>query len=718
MGKYLFNPKIKLVLWFVFAAGLGLTGLWLMHPARPVTATEPTPTPPSISTPRPGTDFLCELLSGANCAIMNALDVAISSARTWTNPAMGAQNVPTHTLVALTFEQDMDPRTLTPKTFYLLQGATRLAGRLQYIATGKMAIFHPDMPLRPGTTYTATVTTGLRDTSGHPLPADKVWSFTTAPAADGLGAAGASLPGSGMNIYFGDLHGHTGYSDGWGVPNDAFTMARASGLDFYGLTEHAFMMDAAEWQDILHQANLATVNGQFVALPGFEYTNPRGHINVFGSDTYITATDPNYDTFAEFYDWLVAHPTAIGQFNHPSDWENTNFNDFQFYPAADQKMVLQELRTADQFFLSLNSGWHLGTLKNRDTHIANWGCCPLMGLVATALTPEAILEALANRRTFFVSPDDSNLAVTMRANGAWMGSAIPNSGSINFNITVYDPNPTGKPLRMLLYDNGIPIASTTIPNSVWSTWSPSVAAKQNHYYYAGVYQDGWHYLAYSSPIWVEKPPVARAGEPQFAAPGTTVVLDGSQSADPDGDALAYKWTQTGGAAVNLSGGNSARSAFTAPATLGNLDFKLTVVDTGGMSHADTTRVTITNKPILSISKSGPAAANPGEPITYTLTVTNTGLTDAVGLVITDVVPAGATYISGGTLLPGSVVSWNVPALPANGGTVQVSFVVETTGGIVNRHYGASCADCISATGKLAIITNPTIIYLPTIQKNK
>ena len=176
-----------------------------------------------------------------------------------------------------------------------------------------------------------------------------------------------------MNIYFGDLHSHTGYSDGAGTPPDAFTMARASGLDFYAVTEHGFMLDASEWQNLLSQANAATVDGQFVALPGFEYTHAKGHINVFGSDTYIHRDDPAYDTLAEFYAWLVAHPTAIGQFNHPSKVNNFNFDDFSFNAAADQKMVLQELRTADQFFLSYSLilrllGYHSDSSNSAKAH--------------------------------------------------------------------------------------------------------------------------------------------------------------------------------------------------------------------------------------------------------------------------------------------------------------------------------------------------------------
>jgi hypothetical protein len=418
------------------------------------------------------------------------------------NPSDGGFFVPTYTWVSVKFSIDMDPNTIHNGTFFVNQATVPVAGSVSYIAASKLAVFRPLSPLAADAIYTATVTRGVRSQGGYVMASKKVWSFTTSNNPPSIG--------QGMYTYVGDLHSHSSYSDGVGTPADAFLSARANGLDFLGLTDHSHELDAVEWQDMQTQANAATVDGEFVGLRGFEYTGVTGHINVFETDGYVAYTDPAYDTLEEFYPWLASQPDAIGQFNHPAktDIYNWNFNDFAYNAASAQKMYLREVDVypPDQYLLSLVKGWHVGAVDNSDAHEGEWGIYQNMGVVASALTKEDILDALRSRRTYATPYRD--FALVMQANGSWMGSVISNTETIRFTITAYDREPVDPILAIILYDNGVPVTVTTpLSTQVLYTWSPTIVGSPGHYYYAKAYFDfdGWAYTmpAYTSPIWTD-----------------------------------------------------------------------------------------------------------------------------------------------------------------------------------------------------------------------
>ena len=95
---------------------------------------------------------------------------------------------------------------------------------------------------------------------------------------------------------------------------------------------------------------------------------------------------------------------------------------------------------------------------------------------------------------------------------------------------------------------------------------------------------------------VEDAPIADAGADQTVAEGASVTLNGSGSFDPEGENLAYVWTQSSGIpTVTLSGETTAAPTFTAPENLSAnavLEFSLVVNDGGRDSLANTVTVTI------------------------------------------------------------------------------------------------------------------------------
>jgi len=107
-----------------------------------------------------------------------------------TNPANLATNVPLNQIVTVTFNEAMDPASITPAAFTLLSpgspggrvdGTTRveMAGTLTYDAATFTMIFTPVSKLASGATYTGTVATVVKDAMGNALQVNYVWTFST-----------------------------------------------------------------------------------------------------------------------------------------------------------------------------------------------------------------------------------------------------------------------------------------------------------------------------------------------------------------------------------------------------------------------------------------------------------------------------------------------------------------------------------------------------------
>ena len=110
-------------------------------------------------------------------------------------------------------------------------------------------------------------------------------------------------------------------------------------------------------------------------------------------------------------------------------------------------------------------------------------------------------------------------------------------------------------------------------------------------------------------------------------------------------------------------------------------------------------------PEMTISASGPGSANPGDLISYSLTVNNSGATSAPYLVIYNVLPLGAEFVSadnGGELDPDThEVLWELGPLQA-GASQTVEFTVKASQDMNNSTYGVFTvigANVVEATGQ-------------------
>ncbi|MEX2054897.1 MAG: FG-GAP-like repeat-containing protein, partial [Candidatus Andersenbacteria bacterium] len=105
-------------------------------------------------------------------------------------------------------------------------------------------------------------------------------------------------------------------------------------------------------------------------------------------------------------------------------------------------------------------------------------------------------------------------------------------------------------------------------------------------------------------------PVADAGPDQLVNPTAIVVLDGTASADPDGDSLVYRWRQIDGPKVNLLSDRTANPTFNAGEEYETYIFAVTIRDTNGATATD--NVTVATK-ALPVDTGTPVTINPTSP---------------------------------------------------------------------------------------------------------
>ena len=132
-----------------------------------------------------------------------------------TTPLPDALGVPINDRPTATFSKAMDPSTLSPLTFTLMQGINPVSGTVSFDAATNIATFAPAVVLSPGQLYTATITTGAKDTAGHALAANYTWNFNTgacsqAPVVLGSAAnfavlAGPTVTNTGATMITGDV---------------------------------------------------------------------------------------------------------------------------------------------------------------------------------------------------------------------------------------------------------------------------------------------------------------------------------------------------------------------------------------------------------------------------------------------------------------------------------------------------------------------------------
>ncbi len=336
-------------------------------------------------------------------------------------------------------------------------------------------------------------------------------------------------------LLWGDLHGHTLFSDGRGTVEEFYDFAEnVAGLDFCAVTDHAFEVLDEMWEHSKKITNRAYRPGRFVTFQAFEWSG----ITPLGGDQncYFLEDDPPILRSTSYYtpSNLQMYHGAAPKLAHVNDVFselNKRLRDRnvfciphyggrqgnpQFHDERVQRMIeifSEHRRSEDWASKFLQRGHRLGIMASTDGHYGNPGYGYLkpsfdwdrqeIGMAAVAVyaaerTRQSIFHALYDRRVYATSGE--RILLDFRADDHPMGSEYRTDAPPQLSIRAVGTAPIE---RIEIKKNG-EIAVTIQPQqpAVEHRWRDErFQPGECCYYYVRVLQsDGEE--AISSPVWM------------------------------------------------------------------------------------------------------------------------------------------------------------------------------------------------------------------------
>jgi len=340
-----------------------------------------------------------------------------------------------------------------------------------------------------------------------------------------------------MNVKFGK---YMGVSLGGGVDDEGEFAAQIRGLYFRKVAER-FAVQAQGDFSYYDQLEDGQLDGALI------YQNAKG-FKLAAAASYKWASIAGYDT------------ARIGQAAIIADWRfgSGKFGLFGTYPFADGDVVGRQVDGAFTVETLVSVPAQVGI----DVGLSVGDKVDITGYVSSMDTEQSDADLSAGLR----------LNVLVTENATWFLEAEQNQSYLQFNDD------------SRRYLTGIRLGSWNHARyNVTEGITPVNIPKVHYELLKRVVRTG------------NTAPVADAGSSRTDVPAGTVTLTGSGT-DPEGDILTYKWTQTGGTPVELSGANQASASFTGVAGEAYV-FQLTVRDHLGESGTDIVSIGMEAAPI-------------------------------------------------------------------------------------------------------------------------
>ena len=366
----------------------------------------------------------------------------------------------------------------------------------------------------------------------------KSWSFTVGEAQ--------------YQLYFGQLHSHTTYSDGSGTLDAALdyvaNLPEDANVDFVAFTDHSNYFDksgAANPEGALYDMSLATESSQnlwnaykqaaadfnasqsdVIALAGFEMTwsGGPGHINTFNTPGIVsrnntTLNNKTSDAGMKAYYALLSQPEgadSLSQFNHPGSTFGT-FSDFSYWDALiDSRIFMVEVGNGEgqigaggyypsyeYYTMALDKGWHVAPTNNQDNHKGKWGNAnDARDVILTDdFSEQGLYDAIRALRMY--ATEDKNLELTYTVNDLPLGSSLTEvPDKLDIRVQVSDPDAADAISKVEVIVNSGKVAYTWDNAAALAAGDLSCTLDPDYsYYYIRVTEaDGD--LAVTAPVWV------------------------------------------------------------------------------------------------------------------------------------------------------------------------------------------------------------------------
>ena len=252
-------------------------------------------------------------------------------------------------------------------------------------------------------------------------------------------------------IAWGDTHGHSGFAEGIGTPDQFMRWARDDArLDFVTHSEHDVWMDDQEWQELIDNVRKYSEPGQFIPFLGYEWSIPAhqgGHHNVL-----FRTPEGRQRIPAQFYSTLSRLYAGLRQTADPQDVLTIpHAHQAGDYRQSDPELQsLVEIASQHGNFewfgrLYLQHGHQVGFTAASDTHLSQPGySMPVggslkqtggLGAVQTkAITVDAIFDSMKALRSYATTGE--RIILKFRLNGADMGQRTAYSERRKINAQI------------------------------------------------------------------------------------------------------------------------------------------------------------------------------------------------------------------------------------------------------------------------------------------